>query len=144
MFEHFTDRARAVLFVAKAEASNVQHQCAGTAHLLMGLLRVMPEDAVRVLEAMGIKVEELKKKISSEFKPDVDPVAPKDVYLAPSFKEALDFARQEARNRGHRDADTVDLLLGILETHNGLAVTTLWQHGATLDKARAAAIQLSM
>ncbi len=39
MFERFTDRARRVVVLAREEARMLNHNCIGTKHILLGLLR---------------------------------------------------------------------------------------------------------
>lgn len=55
MFERFTDRARMVVVLARAEAVELGHSAIGTEHILLGMLRVGNEDAAFGVPARSLR-----------------------------------------------------------------------------------------
>ena len=64
MFERFTERARQVLVLAQDESRLLGHNYIGTEHLLLGLLREEEGLAARVLDALGVTVEEVRAQVA--------------------------------------------------------------------------------
>ncbi|MFC8453224.1 Clp protease N-terminal domain-containing protein [Kitasatospora sp. NPDC057223] len=58
--------------------------------------------------------------------------------LSASLRQVLDEARREAQGRGHRQADTGRLLLGLLHEPDGATALALARAGATGPALRAA------
>ena len=56
----FTPRAKKVLALSANEARNLGHSYAGTEHILLGLLREGEGIAARVLENLGVDLEEIR------------------------------------------------------------------------------------
>src|SRR6266540_3659545 len=89
MFERFTDRARESVVQAQVEARELRHGYIGTEHLLLGILRVgidvgtaradvvaligepleTDENDAEALRAIGIDVEEVRRRIEETFGP---------------------------------------------------------------------------
>ncbi|HBU69199.1 MAG TPA: hypothetical protein DEE98_02325 [Elusimicrobia bacterium] len=61
----FTPRAKKVLELAVDEAQNLGHTYVGTEHLLLGLLREEEGIAARVLENLGVRINEARDEVSS-------------------------------------------------------------------------------
>jgi ATP-dependent Clp protease ATP-binding subunit ClpC len=68
----FTPRAKKVLALATSEARSLSHSYVGTEHILLGLLREGEGIAARVLENMGIDLEEAREEIMAMLDPDYD------------------------------------------------------------------------
>jgi ATP-dependent Clp protease ATP-binding subunit ClpA len=68
VFERFTDRARAVLAVAQAEANAMDHNFLGTEHLLLGLLQGEGV-AARILQAEGLDLVEVRSAVRDRIGP---------------------------------------------------------------------------
>ena len=65
MFERFTDRARAVVNTARAEADALGHPAIGTEHLVLGLLRGDGGIARTVLPACGIDYDDFRATVAA-------------------------------------------------------------------------------
>src|SRR3989339_281087 len=61
----FTPRAKKVLELAVEEAQNFGHTYVGTEHLLLGLLREEEGIAARVLENLGVRINEVREEVAS-------------------------------------------------------------------------------
>jgi len=68
----FTPRAKKVLALATSEARSLNHSYVGTEHILLGLLREGEGIAARVLENMGVDLEEAREEIMAMLNPDYD------------------------------------------------------------------------
>ena len=68
----FTPRAKKVLALATSEARSLSHSYVGTEHILLGLLREGEGIAARVLENMGVDLEEAREEIMMMLDPDYD------------------------------------------------------------------------
>jgi ATP-dependent Clp protease ATP-binding subunit ClpA len=64
MFERFTDRAREAVVLAQDEASLLRHNYIGTEHLLLGILREGSGVAARVLERLGVRLEDARSDVA--------------------------------------------------------------------------------
>ena len=59
----FSPRAKKVLELAVDEAGTMGHYYVGTEHLLLGLLKEEEGIAARVLENLGVKIEDVKEEV---------------------------------------------------------------------------------
>src|SRR5258707_13736137 len=57
MMNNFTPRAQQLLALARKEAERFNHNCVGTEHLLLGLIKLGQGVAVNVLHKMGLDLE---------------------------------------------------------------------------------------
>jgi len=75
----FTPRAKKVLALATSEARSLNHSYVGTEHILLGLLREGEGIAARVLENMGIDLDEARGEIMAMLNPDFDGTFPTEL-----------------------------------------------------------------
>ena len=139
-FSKFTERARKVLTLAQEEAQRLQHNYIGTEHLLLGLIREGEGVAVKILNNLGVELQQVRKAI--EFiigRGDRD--APGEVGLTPRAKHAIELAVDEARRLSQHYVGTEHLLLGLLRGE-GIAAGVLENLGVKLEKARAELLQV--
>jgi len=68
----FTPRAKKVLALATSEARSLNHSYIGTEHILLGLLSEGEGIAARVLENMGVDLDEAREEIMTMLDPDYD------------------------------------------------------------------------
>ncbi len=71
----FTPRAKKVLALSASEARGLGHSYVGTEHVLLGLLREGEGIAARVLENLGVDLDETRYEIMKTLDPDYDPAA---------------------------------------------------------------------
>ncbi len=74
----FTPRAKKVLALSASEARGLGHSYVGTEHILLGLLREGEGIAARVLENLGIDLDETRYEIMKTLDPDYDPANESD------------------------------------------------------------------
>ena len=68
----FTPRAKKVLALSASEARSLGHSYVGTEHVLLGLLREGEGIASRVLENLGVDLEEIRYEIMKTLDPEYD------------------------------------------------------------------------
>ena len=118
MFERFTERARQVLVLAQDESRLLGHNYIGTEHLLLGLLREEEGLAARVLDALGVTVEEVRAQVARRVGRGGE-VAIGMIPFTPRAKKALELALREVRSLGQEYIDTEHILLGLVREMRG-------------------------
>jgi ATP-dependent Clp protease ATP-binding subunit ClpA len=127
MFEHYTEKARRVIFYARYECSELGSPMIRSEHLLLGILReseaivalhlkVDPSDLATRLKNLSVGAEKLSTRI--------------DLPLDDGAKRALDCAAEEAARMGHQLVGTEHLLLGIMREGKEAAAQMLRTVGA--------------
>src|SRR4051812_22845082 len=120
MWQRFTERARKVVFYAQEEAQKHSHGFVQAEHLLLGCLRDEDAASVKVLNILGVSVQELRREVESRLPPGG--ANRKDrMTLTPRAKYVIDLAYQEARQLGNNYIGTEHLLLGIARCNHGLS-----------------------
>ena len=113
MFERFTERARQVVVLAQDEARALKHDYIGTEHLLLGLLREEHGAGGRVLEALGVKVEEVRSQVV-RIVGEGDDVPTGQIPFTPQAKKVLELSLREALSLGSNSIGTEHVLLGMI------------------------------
>jgi ATP-dependent Clp protease ATP-binding subunit ClpC len=136
MFERYAEQARRALFFARYEATECAGSALGPEHLLMGLARSGNDLAERILRRAGLTLEAIKAELASGRMPGQGPPTSVEIPFTEPMKVALRSAAEEADALGHRDIDTVHLLLGILRTDESPAAALLIGRGIDLQTVR--------
>mgnify|MGYP000886946949 CR=1 FL=1 len=135
MFGRFTERAQKVLYFAQEEAKKASYPYVGTEHLLLGLILEGEGVAAKVLAAVNIDEDKVRKAISQ-----VDGAGGGQAVepaLTPRAKRVLELSVDEARRMGHNYIGTEHLLLGLIREGEGIAAQVLNAYGADHRKVRA-------
>ena len=69
MSNNFTPRAQQALALAKKEAEKLNHNYIGTEHLLIGLINLGQGLAIKVLQEIGVGVEDVYEAIEDSIEP---------------------------------------------------------------------------
>jgi ATP-dependent Clp protease ATP-binding subunit ClpC len=137
MFERFTERARQAVVYAQDEARALKHNYIGTEHLLLGLLREEEGLAARVLESLGVSLEEVRPQVA-RIVGQGDDVTTGQIPFTPRSKKVLELALDEAVGLGHNYIGTEHILLGLVRENQGIAARILlFDFGADADRVRA-------
>jgi hypothetical protein len=124
VFERFTERARQVVVLAQDEARALKHNYIGTEHLLLGLLREEEGLAARVLDVLGIEIEEVRAQVARIIGQG-DEVPTGQIPFTPRAKKVLDLSLREALRLGHNYIGTEHILLGLVGENEGVAARVL-------------------
>jgi len=143
MFDRFTDRARRVMQLARAEAVRLNHDYIGTEHVLLGLIQEGSGVAASVLRNLGVDLQRIRQEIERTVRRGASP-APRTGQLpfTPRAKKVLEFAIEEANSLGHNYIGTEHLLLGLLRETSGRAAKVLEALGVRLRDVREEVLEL--
>jgi ATP-dependent Clp protease ATP-binding subunit ClpC len=132
MFERFTERARQVVVLAQDEARALRHNYIGTEHLLLGLLREEEGLAARVLETLGVTLEQSRDQVRAIIGAgEPGETLAGQIPFTPRAKKTLELALREARSLGHQFIGTEHVLLGLVRVGEGVGVKILDALGAS-------------
>jgi ATP-dependent Clp protease ATP-binding subunit ClpC len=134
-FDRFTKRARRVLTNAQEEARRLNHRYIGTEHILLGLVSEEGGVAMRVLQELDIKPEQVRSAIERTVGKGTRPTFQQPT-LTPRTKRVIEISVDEARKMGHHYIGTEHLLLGLVQEGEGVAVDVLRRLGASPEKIR--------
>jgi hypothetical protein len=124
-----TETVRAAMVAAQDEARDLGHNYVGNEHLLLGLLAQTDGMAADVLAGLGVTRAAIIAR-TREVAGAGSPRRWEALGVTPWLKQALMFARAEARRLGHRCVGTEHVLLGIARLDDGLDAQLLRELGA--------------
>lgn len=135
MSNNFTPRAQQALALAKKEAEKLNHNYIGTEHLLIGLINLGQGLAIKVLQEIGVGVEDVYEAIEDSIElgssnKSLDGKIP----MTPRVKKVLVLAEKESKKMGHTYVGTEHILLGLIKEGDGIAALTLKKFGADYDE----------
>jgi len=139
MWERFTDRARAVMATANAEAQRFGHDCMGTEHIFLGLIKEGGGRGVGILKDKCVEVEKMVCEVEqlANLKDGAGPAAKDEPGRTPEAINVVKYALEEARSLGHDYVGTEHILLGLLRESDGIAAQVLGNLGVGLEDVRA-------
>ncbi len=140
MFERFTGEARQVVVTAQEQARRRHHNYIGTEHLLLALVALPPDNAVRqTLAGLGVTPESVDVAVGrlvgagQEHREGHIPFTPR-------AKKVLELSLREALALKVNHIGAEHLLLGILREGDGVAAQILLDDGRSADYIRAAVL----
>ena len=135
MSNNFTPRAQQALALAKKEAEKLNHNYIGTEHLLIGLINLGQGLAIKVLQEIGVGVEDVYEAIEDSIEPgSSDKSLDGKIPMTPRVKKVLVLAEKESKKMGHTYVGTEHILLGLIKEGDGIAALTLKKFGADYDE----------
>jgi ATP-dependent Clp protease ATP-binding subunit ClpC len=135
VFERFTERARQVPVLAQDEARSLGHNYIGTEHLLIGLLREEDGLAARVLQTLGVTLDEVRERVVAIVERGEErPVG--QMPFTPRAKKVLELSLREALSMGHNHIGTEHILLGLVHEGSGVAARILSDMGVDAEAIR--------
>lgn len=120
MWQRLTERAQRAIHAATSEAQEAGADMVDTEHLLLGILSDLENSGVRILRAVGIEPEGLRKIVEARM-PRGKRGTGKASTCSPGGKLAIELAYHEARDLGDNYIGTEHLILGLLKERRGLA-----------------------
>ena len=139
-FERLTKRAKKVLDYAQEEALALKHPYLGTEHLLLGLLHDREGIAGKVLDNVGITLNQARQAIESVVGRGIDGGRRTKLELTASAKKIIEYALDESRHLGHHYIGTEHLLLGLIRKDEGVASGVLELLGVSSEQVREAVL----
>lgn len=132
----FTPRAQQVLALARKEAERLNHNCVGTEHLLLGLIKLGQGVAVNVLQKLGLDLDVIRQDVEKEVGTGPDQRIEAPIPFTPRVKKVLALAGKEAKMLNHPYVGTEHILLGLIREGDGVAARTLLGLGVELELTR--------
>ena len=136
MFERFTDRCRKVMALANQEAHRLSHDCIGTEHILLGLIKEGSGVGANVLKNLGVDLAEIRTEVGKIVKRGEEEIVVGKLPQTPQAKKVIEYAIQEARGLNHNYIGTEHLLLGLLRVEGDVAAQVLTNLGLRLEGVR--------
>lgn len=141
MFERFTGTAQRVIVRAQENARDLNHECIGTEHLLLGLIQEDEGTGAKSLEALGISLDSVRGKVEEIIGPGVrKPTG--TIPFVERAKKVLELSLRESLLLGHTHIGSEHLLLGLIREEESIAAQVLTDHGAEIDQVRNKVIEL--
>lgn len=134
-FDKFTERMRKVLTLSTEEALRLRHNYIGTEHLLLGLVAEGEGVAARVLQNLGVALDDVRQRVEYIIGRGNQPVNP-PIGLTPRAKKVIELAVEEARYLGHHYIGTEHMLLGMIREGEGIGPKVLEMMKVNLEQAR--------
>jgi|HubBroStandDraft_6_1064221.scaffolds.fasta_scaffold140683_2 uncharacterized protein (TIGR02246 family) len=132
MFERYTQSARRVIFFARYEASQSGSGSIDSEHLLLGLFREDKRLARKVLHRPGA-AESIRREIEAGATRGERIPMSVEIPLSTQSRRVLQHASDSAEKLGHRQVDSVHLLLGILREQGCVAARILQKYCLAAD-----------
>jgi ATP-dependent Clp protease ATP-binding subunit ClpC len=133
-------QAKAAIEQAIAAARSLNHHYVGTEHLLLGLLAATKGVAHQALDQLGVKTDEVRRRVVAVTAGRTDPEGTgfaADVPLSSASERVLRDAWTEAREREGRAVRPEHILLALLlQTKESPVAEILREHGLAYEKVR--------
>jgi hypothetical protein len=143
VFERFTGGARQVIVLAQEEARALGHNRIGTEHLLLGLIREQEGLAAKLLQSLGVPIEEARARVALEVpQAGKGTAAHHQIPFTPRAKKVLELSLREALSLGHDWIGTEHILLGLVRENEGVAARVLLDFGADAETIRDGVISM--
>jgi ATP-dependent Clp protease ATP-binding subunit ClpC len=136
MNDRFTERVRKVLFIARDEAGQMQHDYIGTEHLLLGIIKEAEGIAAQALTRLGIDFEQIRQAVEDMVTTQSGTLTIGEIPFTPRAKRVLELSIDEARMHNHNYVGTEHLLLALIREGEGVAARVLQDLGADHEKVR--------
>lgn len=130
--DSFSSKAQKVLLLAELEAKRFNQKIVGTELILLGLLAEGTGRAAKILKAAGLNIKDTRLEIGKYIRRGSD-FTSDTILLTPRAECVLETSLEEAFSSSQLSIDTEHLLLAIIKTGNGVALTILNQFGISLD-----------
>lgn len=133
MFERFTQAAIKTIMLAQEECRRLGHNCVSSEHLLLGLLRLDSEPAVKALNTSGLKLKEARIELEKARGRGKGPLKV-EIPFTDEAKRTLEASWDAAQSHGHNYIGAEHLLLAVLRKKDCDAMKILEALGANLGQ----------
>ena len=134
----FSPRVKDVISYSREEALRLGHEYIGTEHLLLGIIREGEGLAIRILNNLGVDIQQLRKEI--ETATQTGKVAKKsslgNIPLIKQAEKALKITYLEAKVFKSPTIGTEHLLLAILKDEDNVVTRSMKKFGVDYDVVR--------
>lgn len=140
-FDKFTDRAKAALRLAEEEAKNLSGKSIGPEYLLLGLIAEGGGIAAKVLQHLGVGLNEVRSIIASLTAPGNGMVL-KKLELTLDAQKVIEMALDEAQQLNHSYVGPEHLLLGLIRKGEASVIHIFEHLDTSPNEVRTLVIQI--
>ncbi len=134
----FSPRVKDVITYSREEALRLGHDYIGTEHLLLGIIRDGEGMAIKILQALGVNLTELRRFIEQSIKTPAKPTNNlQNIPLIKQAEKALKITYLEAKVFKSAMIGTEHLLLSILKVEDNLAASILAKFNVDYEAVKA-------
>jgi ATP-dependent Clp protease ATP-binding subunit ClpC len=131
----FTDGVKRVMQLAREESARLGHNCIGTEHLLLGIIKDAKGKAVTILTNLGLNLETVRQSIEDSVATSGGTMTIGEVPFTTRAKHILEVAADEAKEMKTQSVDIEHLLLALLRDKEGVAAQILASFGVDYKTA---------
>jgi uncharacterized protein (TIGR03435 family) len=142
MFERFTERARRVIVLARAEATSLGSACIDTGQLLLGLVREGRGLPARLFADAGLAREDIRDEVLRRVPAATKASTAQEIPFSAAAHRVLQHSADEAERLSHTYIGSEHLLLGLLSEDGGVAADVLTSRGLRRDWVRERLVEL--
>ncbi len=136
MFSRFTEKAIQTIMIAQEEAKRFRHGYVGTEHILLGILSIPENAAIKALKEMGYSEQQLRNLIEEKMEYGHTGADLGNIPFTQQAKQILNYAWEEARQLGHNYVNVEHLFLALFRDHSGIAAKVFNELGISLIKTK--------
>ena len=134
----FSNRVQDVIRLSREEAIRLGHDCIGTEHMLLGIIREGEGIAVKILRNLGADLYKIKKAIEDTVRSSGTTLTIGQIPLTKQAEKVLKITYLEAKIYKSDVVGTEHLLLSLLRDNDNLAAQVLTQFAVSYDGVRTA------
>ncbi len=136
MFE-FTKKSRKIIEIsAQIEGKRLNSDVLGPEHIMLSLLKDDDSVAARIMKNLGINFEKVLFLLEKSIKSKSSGTAPEQISANQSFRNIIEFSRDEAKNLKNSYIGTEHLLLAVFKEGSCPGLPELEKNGITYDSVR--------
>jgi ATP-dependent Clp protease ATP-binding subunit ClpC len=143
-YARFTQTAREVMAAATSQAHDWGHEYVGREHVLLAMLEQVHCSGLELLRQLGVDPDRLWEDVRGRMERGPSAMRKGTLPQTPRVRHAIKYALDEARNAGKNQVGTVELLLGLIQSTDGIAAEELKRCGITLEGMRNALSDISV
>lgn len=134
----YSERAQRIILLAQEEAKRLNHDYVGTEHILLGMIIIQEGRAWKVLNLLKADRRQIREEINKLAGPGDNMLLLGDIPFTPKAKKVLEYAHDEAMERGDSYVGSEHFLVGLIREGEGIAAHVLEKVGITLEQVRSA------
>lgn len=140
--ENVTEDTREILYLARQEAKQFNHNFVGTEHILLAIVSLKSCKAARVLLKLGLHLESVREEVEKQIGKGPEESLAGRIPLTPRVQKVFRLALREAKKFNETEVDTDHLLLGLMIEGDGVAARVLTNLDAGINLIRETVLEL--
>ncbi len=136
MTNKFSFRVQQAIQYAREEALRLGHDSIATEHLLLGLIHLGEGSAIRILQNLGVDLEEVRETIEEAIESPSTTLKMGNIPFTKRAEKVLKMSYSEGKNLASENIGTSHLLLALLKDEEGLAAQVLMSYNISYEAVR--------